>query len=219
MKRKYDLICFDLDGTLIEEDNGEVLWQRLSKIIHNGSKIHDKRIKQFYAGELSLEDWANFDFNDMKNYGITKNFIIKHAIHSKLIKGVRETLKELKRRKIKLAVISGSIDILLDSVFPDHPFKDVFINKLYFDKKGIVSHWEISKYGDAHKGTALKIIAKKEKIPLSRTVYIGDHKNDISAAKVAGLSISFNSKSKELDNECDVVIEKKDMKEILKYVL
>jgi hypothetical protein len=34
----------------------------------------------------------------------------------------------------------------------------------------------------------------------------------------AGFSIAFNSKSKELNKVCDVVIKEKNLKEILKYI-
>ncbi len=42
--------------------------------------------------------------------------------------------------------------------------------------------------------------------------------NDIEIAKLAGFSIAFNSKSEELNEVSDVVIEKKDLREILEYL-
>ena len=219
MQRKFDLACFDLDGTLIEEDNGDILWERVSLGIHGTREVSSRRYVAYKKGVLSLEDWADTDLSEWKDNGVTKSFLIGEAMHSSLNPGVRETLIMLKEKGFKLAVISGSLDILLDTVFPDHPFDDVFINRIFFDEGGNISRWEKTPFGDKRKGDALKMIAQREKISLSRTVFVGDHLNDISAAKIAGLSISFNSKSKELDRACSVVIRKNDMREVLKHIL
>jgi len=71
----------------------------------------------------------------------------------------------------------------------------------------------------AGKAEALKIIAKREKIPLSQCVHIGDHHNDVTIAKIAGLSIAFDAKNEELRRTTDVVIDRKDLREVLKYIV
>ena len=49
-------------------------------------------------------------------------------------------------------------------------------------------------------------------------MFVGDHDNDVEIAKTAGFSIAFNSKSEKLNDAVDVVIRKKDLKEILNYI-
>ena len=49
-------------------------------------------------------------------------------------------------------------------------------------------------------------------------VFVGDNFNDISAVEIAGLAISFNSKSEELDRLADVVISEKDLRAVLQYL-
>jgi phosphoserine phosphatase len=219
MKRKYDLVCFDLDGTLIEEENGDVLWERMSGLIHGTREVTNKRYEAYEKGELNIEDWFEMDVSEWKSHGVTKNMLIRESKHSKLIDGVKETLKFLKKEGYRLAVISGSVDILLDTVFPDHPFDEVFMNKLLFDNLGKLTSWEKMRNVNGRKDLVLMEIAKRENIPLSRTVFVGDHLNDIPAAKIAGLAIAFNSDTKELRKVCDAVIEKKDMREILKHIV
>lgn len=219
MNKKYELVCFDLDGTLIEEESGQVLWQRMAKLVHEGDHVNQDRMTRYKNGELKLIDWAELDLTDWKNYGVTKDFLITQANHSKLLPGVKKTLHELQNKGIKLAVISGSINILLDTVFPDHPFSEVFINELFFDEKNNLSHWKIDGLGNIDKGEVLKLIAKKENISLEKTVFVGDHLNDISAAKIAGLSVAFNSNCNELKEHCDIIIDKKDMSLLLPYLL
>lgn len=219
MERKYDLICFDLDRTLIEEKNGDILWERISRLIHGNSEMSKKRHALYNKGELKVEDWCDIDLGEWKEKGLTKEILAREAKHSRLNYGVKETLEVLKKYGFKLAIISGSIDILLETVFPDHPFEEVFINRLFFDDKGKLASWEKMTGANEDKGKSLRKIAEKEGIPLSRTVFIGDNLNDISAAKIAGLSIAFNSNIEEFKKECDVIILKKDMREILKHII
>ncbi|MBR9691080.1 HAD-IB family phosphatase, partial [Candidatus Woesearchaeota archaeon] len=218
MKRKYDLVCFDLDGTLIEEKDGKVFWERVLSKIYGSNIVSMERWGAWENGKLTLLEWVDLDVGDWKRHGFTKKKLQDLINHSSLLPGSHETLKELKDKGFKLGVISGSVNILLDTVFPKHPFDDIFIHNIFFGKDNKISHWEKNPYAEK-KDEALKIIAKKENIPLSKTVFIGDHHNDISVAKIAGLSISINSKSKELDEVCDVVIKKKDMSEILKHII
>ena len=69
------------------------------------------------------------------------------------------------------------------------------------------------------KADALKKVAKREGISLKETVHIGDHHNDIEIAKIAGLSIAFDCKDDSLRKLADVVIDKKDLRETLRYIL
>ena len=69
------------------------------------------------------------------------------------------------------------------------------------------------------KALALKRIAEREKISLKECVFVGDYLNDIKIIQESGLGIAFNCMHDELKKIADVVVEKKDLREILKYVL
>lgn len=220
MRKKYDLICFDLDGTLVVDENNTNFWE---KVMTKIGKAHtqEQRYKDFFAGKLNHKDWTNLDLEDWKQSGITKQELeeeIKECFN--LNPGAKELIIDLKNKGFKLAIISGSTNILLDTIFPDHPFDDVFINELFF-KNNTLDSWNITPYAnDVEKDEALKLICERENIPLSRSVFIGDDVKDIPAAKIAGLSISYNSMSKELDSISDVIIEKGiDMREIYTYLV
>lgn len=217
MDRKYDLICFDLDGTLIVDTNGDILWERILKKIYGHNDLNKERYELYKAEEIDFAKWVDLDLSDWKNGGMTRDILIEEMKSARLNQGAKELITKLKEKGYKLAVISGSVDILLETIFPDHPFIDVFINKINFDDKGNIIDWYTTPYGDKGKETALKIIAEKHNIDLSKTVYIGDHLNDISVSKIAGLSISYNSKTKELNNVCNHNLEG-DMMQILDLI-
>ena len=69
------------------------------------------------------------------------------------------------------------------------------------------------------KADALRQIAEREGISLKECVFIGDYLNDLKIIQEAGLGIAFNCKEEKLRKVADVVIDKKDLREILKYIL
>ncbi len=213
---RYRLACFDLDGTIV--DDTEFIWYTLHEHFNVDFSLVRKWRDKFLGGKISYEQWFAEDIAWWNSAGARKKDFIEAIGRLRLMGGARETIAELKRRGVKLAVISGSLGFVLEHFFPDRPFDHVFINELYFDHKGRISGYKVTPYDFSHKATGLRIIAEKEKIALSDCVFVGDNLNDIEAVKLAGLGISFNSKSKELDRAADIVVKKKDLREVLKLL-
>ena len=139
----------------------------------------------------------------------------------KLMEGAMETLQELKKNGLKLAIISGSINVVLEKFIPNYNkfFDDVFLSKIYFDEEGNIIKVEATEFDMDRKADALKQIAKRKNISLKECVFIGDYLNDRKAMQEAGLGIAFNCVHDKLKEVADVVIEKKDLREVLKYIL
>jgi len=217
--RRYDLVCFDVDGTLVEHAEDKVIWQVLTRRFLGDDAPNENRYLAYKAGAITYADWVALDVGDWQRNGATRAGIVA-ALEGelRLVGGARETLEALRRRGVKLAVISGTLDIVLDTLFPDHPFDDVFCNRIRFAEDGAICGWEATPYDMEGKAEALRLIAAREGLPLARCAFVGDHLNDLAAAHAAGLAIAFNPKNAELEAAAQVVLRGPDLRAILDHL-
>lgn len=216
---KYKLVCFDVDGTLI--DNVKFSWQVFHDYFQTDKHKREDAKNKFFNGHITYKEWAEHDINLWRECRAKKNDFFTAISHLKLMPGAMETLKELKKHGIKLAIISGSLNILLEKFIPDYNdfFDDVFISRIFFDESGDISRIDATEYDMEGKARALKMVAEREGLDLKECAFVGDYLNDINIIQDAGLGIAFNSDDEELKKVADVVIDKKDLREILKYIL
>jgi HAD superfamily phosphoserine phosphatase-like hydrolase len=218
---KYRLVCFDIDGTLVADYKGGNYWVTLHRLFEGeqqGLLTNEQRHALFRAGKLSYREWVDLDLGSFQALGKTKQEFIAATKRHRLFPGAKETIHELKRRGHHLALISGSLMILIETLFPDHPFDDISTNHIYFNKDGLVKGWRTTVFDQGTKHTVMHEICRREGIPLSQTVFVGDGENDIDILQEAGLGIAFCPKSDKVAAAADVVIRKKDVREILKYL-
>lgn len=219
MASKYKLACFDVDGTLI--DNVKFSWNIFHDYFQTDQHRREDARNKFFNGNITYLQWAEHDINMWKEKDAKKEDFFKAMGHLSLMNGAMETLKELKKQGVKLAIISGSLNVVLEKFIPNHRefFDDVFLSRIYFDEDGNIERVEATEFDMERKAEALKLIAKRENIKLEECVFVGDYLNDLKAIQEAGLGIAFNCQHDELKQAADVVIDKKDLREVLKYIL
>lgn len=216
---RYKLVCFDLDGTVI--DDTVFVWQTIHDHLDTSNHERKKAQEDYFSGKITYREWAEHDLLLWKRAGATRTKIEEAIRPMRLVKGARKTLDTLKAHGLTLAVISGSLDIALAHVLPDHDeyFEFIFINKLIFGDNGEILSINTNPYDIDRKGEGLVKIAETLGLDVSQCVFVGDHFNDVSVAKLAGLSIAFNCKSDELAEVSDVVIKELDLSKVLEYIL
>jgi phosphoserine phosphatase len=215
----YDLVAFDVDGTLVEHPEEKTVWEVLNRRFTGGDDQNRERYERYREGRLSYSDWVALDIDSWRRAGATRHEMIAALGPLQLVEGARTTLTALKSHGIRLAVISGTLDILLEALFPDHPFDEVYANKIAFDDGGRISGWLATPFDMEGKAVALRAIALREGIPLSRCAFVGDHANDVAAARLAGLALAFNPKDPELEAVAGVVVRSRDLRDILPHLL
>ena len=108
---KYKLVCFDMDGTLMDETNN--IWATIFQGLGCSDEQRAYGIKMYEEGKFNYTKWAHYDMECWKKAGATKQKIVKALDVIRLVPGVIETLETLKKHGLKLAVISGVLSIAL----------------------------------------------------------------------------------------------------------
>ena len=206
LRQSFNLICFDVDGTLIKHPSGKTIWEVLNNRYGGSDERNRERYLRFKAGEITYPQWVELDVSGWIERGATRRDIVETTGEFSLTQGAYDTVHELKRRGYKLCVISGTLDVLLDTLFPDHPFDDVYTNRLYFDDDDRLSGWQATPYDNHGKPVALRQLSEKHAIPLERTAYVGDGENDVPLLGTAGYFVAYQPRSPKLEAGADIVI-------------
>ena len=204
--RRYDLICFDVDGTLVKHPTGKVIWEILNLRFTGSDEINQVRYAMYRAGELTYADWVRLDVQGWIDAGATYGGIETAVREFAPAEGALETVWELRRRGLKLAIVSGTLDVVIDTLFPEHPFDDVFSNRLVFDDGGRLAGWSATPFDLQGKPEAVRQLARKHGTELKRTAFVGDGENDVPVIGVAGTVVAFHPRSAELARRADHVL-------------
>jgi phosphoserine phosphatase len=213
---RYPLICFDLDGTLV--DDTIYIWKTLHETLRTDPIARKNASTGYFAGEISYREWFEHDLLLFKQSGATKANLLEIIHTLKPMPGARKLLADLKQSGHILTIVSGSLDIVVDRLFGLELFDHVLINHIHFDETGQIIGGEPTKYDLDGKADGLKELARRENIKLSDTLFIGDNDNDIWIAKAAGKAIAFNCKSDALRDVCDIEVTEKNLMAVKPHI-
>ena len=217
--RPCDLVAFDVDGTLVRAPNDWTVWEVLNQHFTGRADLNEERYARYRAGKLSYAEWVALDVTGWRDAGATREEIVKAFAPLKLVGGVREALLELKQAGCRLVIVSGTLDLMLDTLLPDSPFEEIYCNHIGFDDAGRISHWRATPFDMQGKASLLRAVAMRCKIPLARCGFVGDSANDVWVAREAGFALAFNPKSDELERVADVVVRSEALTAILPHFL
>ncbi len=197
-----------MDGTLVGSADKRVVWQLLNERFGGSAEVNKQRYLDYLAGRISYPQWVDLDVGQWLEVGATRDEIAEVIARDlRLMPGSRQTLETLRRRGYRLAVISGTLDITLELLFPDHPFEVVYTNRIWFEDDGQIAGWEATPYDMEGKARALRSICRQMDLPLERTAYIGDNVNDLKVMEAAGLAVAFEPKAEEVSEVADHTIQ------------
>ncbi len=207
---RYKLICFDMDGVLFEHRN---VWLELHK-----------RLGTFEEGKALTDKYLKNDYSKLVDEVVGRLWKGKPAQpyldiinEMKYLTGVPETIKELKAKSYKIAIISsGSMHAAMRAK-KELGFDYISANELVIKDGVIVGEFRWPVAYD-RKAVVLKQLAEDHNLHLSETIVVGDSPNDIKMMRLAGLGIAFCPESEELKKVANIVIDTPDLREILPHI-
>jgi HAD superfamily phosphoserine phosphatase-like hydrolase len=213
------LIAFDVDGTLVRGPDGMTVWEVLNLAFTGTPEWNKERYAAYKAGKLSYAEWVALDISGWREAGAKRDDLIAAFEPLELIRGVPEAINTLRDAGLRLFVISGTLDLMLNTLFPDHPFEEVYCNHIGFDDDGRIAHWRATPFDMAGKAEALRALALRFEIPLARCAFVGDSSNDVWIARSAGRSVAFNPRCEELEQVADVIVRSDDFRDVVPHLL
>ena len=204
------LVVFDLDNVIID---GEAI-DEIGKLVNIEDQIA-AITEQAMQGEIDFETSIKRRVGLLK--GASTEDIKTLANEMPLMKGAEETVSALKENGFDVAIISGSFDIIADTIKEKLDVDNIFTNSLV-EKDGVLTG-EVT--GPLVSGTKLDVLSEfieEAGYSLDECVAIGDGANDISMIESAGYGIAFNAKPA-LKENADIIVETRDLTDVLDVII
>ena len=209
------IICFDVNGTLVEENSWEIFTQ--------GDKLIEKEIeeifKEYYSSKKSIDDvWAELVVLLKKTGRANKNFMSNCGDKSTTYKdGAKEVVDYLKEKGYKIYLISCSIDTHLECMVKSLGIDGFYAGShLMFDNLGeleMISSECVK--GKEYKKDKLKELAEKENINVEDIIFVGDGDNDIGVFEMTKRGIAIGDNEKLLNCSWKQIKSLREIKDIL----
>jgi len=223
MASKIKIVFFDMDGVLFDvgyfehrEKVSASSWQLVAEAA--GSLKEESLLKQRWVdGKLKhYVEWMDETVKLYRKHNLTKRKFEKTLNSIPLMPGTKEAVAELKRRGYLTCVITGSFHYLARRAKQELGIDYIIAAcDLLFDKGGKIVDWIFFPCDYEGKVKFFEALIAGLNIKPREAAMVGDGVNDIPIVKECGLAIAFNAQA-ELKEHCDVSVDRKDLREILK---
>lgn len=203
------LVVFDLDNVIID---GEAIDEigKLANVEDAIAEITEKAMQGEIDFETSIKDRVKL------LEGTSIEDIQKVADELPLMNGAEEAINNLKNEDLKVAIISGSFDVVADVVKEKLDVDYVYTNSFIVEDGKLTGEVE-GPLVSGTKADVLNDLAEEQGISLEEIVAVGDGANDISMIEAAGIGIGFNAKPS-VKEIADVVVDDKDLNKVFEEI-
>tara|TARA_B110000263_G_C15306088_1_gene510451 strand:- start:2554 stop:3228 length:675 start_codon:yes stop_codon:yes gene_type:complete len=182
------LVVFDFDGTLCEDEMMVMLGERMGckELIE---EITEKSMRGDVEYEESLRERAKL------LTGLSKNDMDEVYSRVFLRQGAGEILKNLRKNGVKIAIITGGFLGGVECALKGYRTNvDWIISNELVVENGHLTGEVKGEVIKKSKGRVLESICEMSKISFEDVVVVGDGSNDIPMLEMAGLAIGFKAK-------------------------
>lgn len=190
MRDGIKLVCFDVDGTLVDGLSWLILTEGLGCSTDKHIDIFDKALK----GEVSYSKSERIITKMYRESGYANEvFIRKLFSEIKIRNEAKELFFYLRKKGYKIYLISAAIDIFVENVAKRLGTDGFYANaRLEFDKKGIVKRFHFRSDQSKLKLEQLNELLSNLGLDYDSVAYVGDGYNDIDVFKKIGYGIAVH---------------------------
>ena len=207
MNKARGLCVLDVDGTLIEEEVIDLLGKE--------AECEEKvalLTAQAMRGELDFEASLKRRVSLLKGLSINVFDKIYHELH--LSKNAARFIKVLQENQIEVGLVSGGFTTIVERLAKDLGISLYTANQLEIKDGQLTGKLFGSVITREVKEETLVKWADQLKVPIERTIAIGDGANDLKMLKRAGLGVAFCAKDI-VKKEINLYVDDRDMMKVL----
>jgi phosphoserine phosphatase len=186
-RRARHLIVLDADSTLLQDEVIDLLAARCGR----GAEVA-ALTEAAMAGDLDFEEALRRRVRLLA--GLREDDLEAARHEMRLTPGARTLVRTLKRLGYELAVVSGGFTQVIEPLAADLGIDHLAANVLVLDDGVLTGELEGRIVDRAGKASALARFAEAARLPVARTIAVGDGANDIDMLAAAGFGIAFNAK-------------------------
>jgi len=213
--RKYDLVCFDMDGVLTKL-RSSWCW------VHECFGVNNEPAYQAYCnGEIDESEFMRRDIAlwTAKNPDVTIGEITRLFQDMPLIGGIQETVACLKANGIRSVIVSGGIDKAALLIKNEFGFDDFQADEICTNPDGTLTGEGRLVVDLRDKGVNVRGFIEKYGTTKERTVSIGNSFTDIPMFKNSGMSIAFNPTDPYTSDAATHTVVSDNIADVLDYIL
>lgn len=210
---EYELIVFDMDGTLVE---GKSCWRKVHSHFGSGGEA-SKNLEDWEEGRIDYPEFMRRDISLWKPKPHVSQIedILEDYI---LPPGAPEVFDEIDERCYEVAIISGGLDILAEKVADELDISHVFANGLETDEDGYLTGEGIFRVDPQNKSEILEGLTSKLGIGLEECVSVGDSVYDEELLSSSGMGIAINGNGPGISSADFFIRDFEDFDQILSYI-
>lgn len=186
--RRYDLVCFDMDGVLTSLRSS---WYWVNQCLNIDNEL---TYKAYISGEIDQLEFMRRDIAQWKKVkpDIRISDIIRFMQDMPLTDGIQETIACLKSSGIRCVIVSGGIDLAARMIAEEFGFDDHVADEICCRPDGTLTGEGRMNVDLADKGINVRHFIERYGTAEERTVSIGNSYTDIPMFRNSGMSIAFN---------------------------
>lgn len=186
-RRGHRLLVMDVDSTLIQDEVIELLAD------HAGSRDQVADITaRAMAGDLDFAESLRERVATLKGLPVSVFDQVRSEV--RLTPGARTLIRTVQHLGYQVGLVSGGFAEVVEPLAAGLGITMTRANRLEVADGILTGRVDGPVVDRAAKAAALREFAERTKVPLRRTVAIGDGANDLDMIAAAGMGIAFNAK-------------------------
>ncbi len=193
--RRPPAVLSDFDDTAAEQNVAELLLRRFG-----GSAWEDVR-RQFRAGEITLKEYQEITFRDMRTGRSGMQDYVKQQAN------LRPHFKELsdycRAEGIPIAIVSQGLDFYIEALLEKEGLLEVpvYAVETRFDAQGISYEYRHARPGQERQGNSKALVVDKYRRDGHFVFYAGDGISDFEAAPRVDVLFAHRTLAEKCDSE------------------